>query len=172
MNTVQAIATQLVTVAGTLLAVRATGRVQDRRTRREERMSAFTALHGALEDYRRCMFVLVSLRLVRAALDRGEDPAVVRAELDAVGVRVDHLDPTAEQIAEARAASHAARSALSGPQARLIMLSSYAVRMEIKDAVGACKDLREARSFSALQDGRRYAKTAGEHLLLVGAGDL
>ncbi|ACU39415.1 hypothetical protein [Actinosynnema mirum] len=172
MNTVQAIATQMLTVAGTLLAVRVTGRVQDRRARREERLLAFTALHGALEDYRRCMFVLVSLRLVRAALDRGQDPAVVRAELDAHGVRVDHLDPTAEQIAEARAASHAARSALSAPQARLIMLSSYAVRMEIQNAVGACKDIREAQSFSSLQDRRRYAKTAGEELLLVGAEGL
>ena len=135
--------TSIIAVIGTLLGAIVAGGIQQataRRTRREalhdRGLAAVAALAGALADHRRTMWLRESLRLSGA-------------------------DDTA--VAEARAASHTTRSALTAPHT-LVTLLLPGLAPHAERATAAVYALRAAATTEQLAAAREQAKHAADAL--------
>lgn len=131
----------LIAVLGTLAGVGITSAYQARaartarqEARRTEGLAAVTALVEALADHRRAMWVREDLRL------------------------------RAEDWAEARTASHATRSAITGPLLRVQLLLP-AVAGPAQAAAAAVYALRDAAGHPVLNQARTDALSASDALV-------
>lgn len=140
--------TALIAVLGTLagatiahLSQRAQRRAADNRAQRTEALAAVAALATALADHRRAMWVREDLRL------RGQD------------------------WDEARAASHATRSALTAPLLRVQLLLPAAAPAA-RNATRATYELRGAEEDTTLRTAREYAITAADDFVAAAGNAL
>ncbi|MFJ2584034.1 protein kilB [Streptomyces sp. NPDC087538] len=144
--------TSLIAVVGTLLGSVTAYLLQQRTARtdraesrahevRRDRIAAVTALTVALADHRRTMWAREDLRLSGA--------------------------PEAE-YREARAASHATRSALTAPLTTLVILAP-ALTDAAHEAAAASYALRNAADAEALNALRLAAIEAADHLVRAAA---
>lgn len=147
--------TSVIAVLGTLAGGLLTGGLQarisrgarreDRETaRREAQLAAVTALVGALADHRRAMWVREDERLSGATGDR---------------------------LAEARAASHATRAAITAPQTTVEILAPELADVA-KAAARAAYALRNAPSRTELDELREAAMNASDRLVAAAAEHL
>ncbi|WNI19914.1 protein kilB [Actinacidiphila sp. ITFR-21] len=138
----------ILAVAGTLLGVLATGSVQrrsdadrERAQHRREQLAAVTALISALVDHRRAMWSREDARLSGA-------PAAV--------------------VAEARAASHVTRSAVTLPEVTTLVFAP-SLQDEVRTAIRTAYALRNAPDAATLAALREDAVNAADALTAAAA---